>query len=186
VDGEGAGRRDQAQPVPGEAEVGPVDADLGVEPDLAVAGTDAAASKDSGRVRPRTVSAAVTATSWPDGRMRFAVKVMSGWLPMSKKSAERRCVSRRVFLVSMDAAAIVTVPLTWPSGETVPFPLTSRKTPFTGTRPMTLLVSLALDLAGSRAHSPARVPSFSSARTTGTVTCPDGASMTASLSYRTD
>jgi len=56
---------------------------------------------------------------------------MSGWLPLSKKSPERRCASRRAFFVSMDAAAIVTVPLTWPSADTVPFPLTSPKIPLT-------------------------------------------------------
>src|SRR5262245_5769054 len=37
LDGEGVVHRDRAQQVPGEAEVGPVDVDLGVEPDLAVA-----------------------------------------------------------------------------------------------------------------------------------------------------
>jgi hypothetical protein len=46
--------------------------------------------------------------------MPSVVKVMSGWSPQSKKSAERRCVSRRVFPVSMDAAVTVTVPLTSP------------------------------------------------------------------------
>jgi hypothetical protein len=80
---------------------------------------------------------------------------MSGLLPLSKKSAERRCVSRRMFCVSMDAAATVTVLLTSPSGKTVPFPLTSRKTPFTGARlHMLLLFSRMLDLRGSRTHSP--------------------------------
>ena len=44
-------------------------------------GADAAASKDRGRVRSRTVSAPVTATRWPDSRMPAAVKVMSGLLP---------------------------------------------------------------------------------------------------------
>jgi hypothetical protein len=63
-------------------------------------------------------------------------------------------VSRRVFFVSIDAVATVTVPLTWPSGETVPIPLTSRKTPLTGARPhMALLFSRMLGLRGSSAHS---------------------------------
>jgi len=35
------------------------------------------------------------------------------------------------FLVSMDAAATVTVPLTSPSADRVPFPLTSPKIPLT-------------------------------------------------------
>src|SRR5262245_17581778 len=112
---------------------------------------------------------------------------MSGLLPLSKKSAERRCVSRWVLLVSMDAAATVTVPLTWPVGETVPFPLTWRKTPFTGIRPhMFLLCSRMLDLRGSRTHSPARAPSFSRACSAGAVICPDGACMIVSLSHQTD
>ena len=37
MDGKGADLRDHAQHIPGDAEVGAVDADLGVEPDLAVA-----------------------------------------------------------------------------------------------------------------------------------------------------
>jgi hypothetical protein len=57
VDGEAVVHRRHAHQVPGEAEVGPVDVHLGVEPDLAVAGMDAAASNDRRRVRPRTVSA---------------------------------------------------------------------------------------------------------------------------------
>src|SRR5215470_7360678 len=111
---------------------------------------------------------------------------MSGWLPLSKKSAERRCVSRLAFLVSMDAAPTRTVPLTSPSAETVPFPLTSRKTPLTGTTPMDLLFSRMLDVRGSRTHSPARAPSASRARTPGAVDCPDSACMIVSLSHRTD
>jgi len=76
---------------------------MGVERDLAVTLTDTAASKDSGRVQSRTVSAPVTATPSPASRIPSAVKVMSGLLSLSRKSAERRCVSRRAFFVSMDA-----------------------------------------------------------------------------------
>jgi len=104
-------------------------------------------------------------------------------LPLSKKSVERRCVSRRVFFVSMEAAATVRVPLTSSSGETVPFPLTSRKTPFTAARPhMLLLFSRMLDVRGSRIQSPARAPSFSRACSAGAVICPDGACMIVSFS----
>src|SRR6202034_4731439 len=88
VDGHGAGHRGQAIRFPGEAEAGPVDAHLGVEPDFPLPGTDATASKDSGRVRPRTVSAPVTAAPWPEGRIPPA-KVMCGWLPLAKTSAAR-------------------------------------------------------------------------------------------------
>src|SRR5262245_40140294 len=112
---------------------------------------------------------------------------MSGWLPLSKKSAERRCLSRLLFFVSMDAAATVMAPLTSPVGETVPFPLTSRKTPFTGARPHRLLLfSRMLDLRGSRIHAPARAASFSRACSAGPVICPDGACIIVSLSHRTD
>src|SRR6516165_7431504 len=115
------------------------------------------------------------------------VKVMSGLLALSKKSAERRCLSRRAFLESMDAAATVRMPLTSPSGETVPLPLTSRKTPFTGTSPHILLFfSRMLDLPGSRTHSPARVPPFSRASSAGAVIWPDVACMFVPLSHRAD
>ena len=119
--------------------------------------------------------------------MPSAVKVMSGCLAVSKKSADRRCLSRRAFLVSIDAAATVTVPLTSPSGETVPLPLTSRKTPFTGTRPhMLRLFSWILDWPESRAHPPASAPPVSRASSAGAVTWPDGACMIDSLSHRSD
>ena len=92
-------------------------------------------------------------------------------------------MSRRAFFVSMDAAATVTVPLTAPSAQTVPFPLTLRKTPFTGVRPhMLLLFSPILDLIGSRAHSPASFPSFSRACSGGAFICPDGVRILASSS----
>ena len=62
VDAEGVVHRGHAHLVPDQAEVGPIDAGLGVEPDLAVAAwTETAASKDRGRVRSRAVSAPVTA-----------------------------------------------------------------------------------------------------------------------------
>jgi hypothetical protein len=53
------------------------------------------------------VSAPITATPWPEGRIPAAVKVMYRWLPLSKMSAKRRCVSYGVFLVSVEAAATV-------------------------------------------------------------------------------
>jgi hypothetical protein len=117
--------------------------------------------------------------------MPSAVKVMPGWLALSKKSAERRCWSRRALPVSMDAAATVTLPLTSPSGETVPCPLTSRKTPFTAARPhMLLLLSWMLELARSRTQSPASAPSSSRAPTAGAARCPDDACMMIPLSHR--
>lgn len=63
--------------------------------------------------------------------MPSAVKVMRGWVSVSKISAERRCLSRRVLPVSTEAVATARVPLTLPSVDTVPCPLTSRKAPFT-------------------------------------------------------
>ena len=61
ADREGVVHRGHAHLVPGQSEVGPVDAGLGAEPDLAVALDQTAASKDRGRVRSRAVSAPVTA-----------------------------------------------------------------------------------------------------------------------------
>jgi hypothetical protein len=89
---------------------------------------------------------------------------MSGWLALSKKSAERRCVSRLEFFVSMDAAPTVRMPLTPPDAVTVPFPLTWRNTPLTGARPhMPLLRSPIADLEGSRAQFPASAAPLRSA-----------------------
>jgi hypothetical protein len=64
--------------------------------------TAAVPSKVTGRARSRTLRMPVTVTPGPDGRIPSTVKVMSGWGPVSKKSAERRWVSRLVFLVSID------------------------------------------------------------------------------------
>src|SRR5579862_5240437 len=87
----------------------------------------------------------------------------------------------------MEAAATVSVPLTRPSEPTVPFPLTSLKTPFTRARPAMLAVfSRMLEARESSAHSPARVPSVSRACSGGAVIGPDGACMIASLSRRAD
>jgi hypothetical protein len=62
VDCVGVFIRGQAHQIPGGAEVGPVDADLGVKPDLAVALDGRRGIDEQGRVRARTVNAPVTAT----------------------------------------------------------------------------------------------------------------------------
>src|SRR5262249_45873758 len=73
----------------------------------------------------------------------------------------------------MEPAATVRVPLTLPSGATVPFPLASRNTPLTGASPhMLLLRSLMADLDVSRVQSPASAASVSSACSAGPVVCP--------------
>jgi hypothetical protein len=111
------------------------------------------------------------------------VKVMSGLLLLPEKSAERRCVPRWVFLVSMDAAATVTAP----SAQTVPFPPDfAEDAVHRNQARMGLLFSRMLDLRGSRIHSPASVPFFSGACSGGAVICPNGACMIVSLSHRTD
>src|SRR5690349_23338140 len=140
------------------------------------------ASKDTGRVWSRTVRLPVTLTPPLPGLMPSTVNVMSGWLAASKKSAERRCSSRFLFLVSTDRAATVMVPVTSPAADTVPFPVTSRKTPLTGASPhMLLLFSRTSDLAVSSVQVPARFPSCISAWSADDVSCPDGA-MCVSLS----
>ena len=148
---------------------------------ISPASTEAWASKVTGLVWSRTVRPPDTVTPWPEGVTWLTVKVMSGWVSLSKKSADRRCVSRLLFLVSTEAAATVTLPVTSPAGETVPCPVTWRKTPFTGTRPhMLLLFSPTVDLDESRVQDPARAASFSSACRSGVVACPDEAMMSSS------
>jgi hypothetical protein len=88
--------------------------------------------------------------------MPSTVQVMSGWLAMSKSLADRRSLSRILFFVSIDPAATVKVPVTWPAEVTVPLPVTSRKTPWSGRRAQVCLVSSRTwDLAGSRVQDPA-------------------------------
>ena len=118
----------------------------------------------------------MTRTPPSAGRTLSAAKVKSGWLATSKKSAERRCVSRREFFVSIDSAATVMTPLTSPAAVTVPFPLTWRKTPESGRSPhVCLVLSRTCDRAGSSVQDPASVPSCSSACSAGEVSCPDAA-----------
>ena len=159
--------------VPGQAEVRPVDLNLGVERYLAVAGGghrgvegdgpgavadgEAAGYGDALAGRPGLVNG--------EGDVGVGVAV--------EEVLERRCVSRLLFFVSIDAALKVMVPLASPVGETVPWPLTWRKTPFTGTRPHMLLDrSPTVDLDASKVQFPMSAASFSSACTS---ICPDGA-----------
>jgi benzoate membrane transport protein len=141
-----------------------------------------AAGRDSGRVCPRTVSVPASTAPGSRSRMPSAVKVMSWWWSLSKKSADRRWVSRRLFPVSRDAAAITRVPRTRPSGPTVPPPVIWPNRPFTGISPMTLDFSRTLDALGSRTHAPARLPLVSRPCSAGGASCPDDAGMVASLS----
>jgi len=80
-----------------------------------------------------------------------------------------------LFSVCTDRAATVIVPVTSPAADTVPFPVTWRKTPLTGTSPHTLvLFSRTSDLDASSTHDPASFPSCS-ARNADEVSCPDDA-----------
>jgi hypothetical protein len=112
-------RRRDAHPVPRQAEVSPVDLKLAVELHLAVGGGDLRVER-TGRVRLRTVSRPVTRTSPSAAVTPLAAKVKSGWLATSKKSAERRWLSRVEFLVSTEPAATVMTPLAFPAAVTVP------------------------------------------------------------------
>ena len=88
-----------------------------------------------------------------------ALNVMSGYLPTSKKSAERRWSSRFFMPVSTDAAATVIVPVASPAAEITAAPVTWLKTPLTLTRPHMLLVrSPTEDLAPSRVHASGELP----------------------------
>ena len=113
---------------------------------------------------PRTVRAPLTVTPSADGvTCSDGERDVRGTLATSKKSAERRCSSRFLFLVSIDLAATVIVPLASPAADTVPVPVISRNTPLTVARPhMLLLFSPISGLAASRAQFPASFPSRSS------------------------
>jgi hypothetical protein len=94
----------------------------GISPSSSTASsaTDTFATNDTGRVRPRTVRVPETCTPSPAGLAPSAAKVKFGWLSTSKKSAERRCLSRRALPVSSDPAPTVTAPVTAPAALTVP------------------------------------------------------------------
>ncbi len=84
----------------------------------------------------------------------------------------------------MEAAATVMAPLTSPAGETVPSPVTWRKTPLTRASPhMLLLRSATVDLDGSRVQDPASLASFSIACSVDAVFCPVGATPSSWLLY---
>src|SRR5580704_17124230 len=134
------------------------------------------ASKDTGRVCPRTVRLPVTRTPPLAGATASTAKVSSGWVATSKKAGDRRCLSRWLFLVSADSAATVTVPVTSPAAVTLPLPVTRWKTPCSGRSPQVCRVfSWTVDLAGSSVQDPVSVPSCRSACRAGEVSCPDGA-----------
>lgn len=104
---------------------------------------------------------------------------------MSKKSAERKCLSRLVFPVSIDAEAMVTVPVTSPVGDTVALPVTWRKMPFTLARPQIILFcSETVERDWSRLHSLASAGLVSSSCRATAVICSDGA-MVSSCGRRT-
>src|SRR5260370_10821893 len=122
------------------------------------------AGNEMGRLRSRTVRVPEIVTPSLAGTSVPTLKVIAGYFSVRKKSAERRWVSRFLFLVSSDAVASAMLPVTSPAGETVPLPSRSRKTPLTGTSPhMLLLRSVAADRAESSVQLPASEPSFSAA-----------------------
>jgi hypothetical protein len=87
-----------------------------------------------------------------------------------------RCLSRCGFLVSIDSAFTVMMPVASPAAVTVPFPLTWRKTPCRGRSPHVCLVSSRTSvLAGSSVQDPASLPSWSSACSAAGVSSSDAA-----------
>src|SRR4029453_1646544 len=145
MDGKGVVHGAHAHPIPDEAEVGPVDVDLGVEPNLAVA-PDRGRGIKGQRAGPAAHSQGAghghTATRRPD-RLRG----------------------------EGDVGIMGAVPMAW------------WKTPFTRTRPTTLLFSRMLDLRASRTHAPARAPCCSRACSAGTVIGSEGACTIRLLSF---
>ena len=78
---------------------------------------------------PAGLAAAVNAAS--EGLRTVVVEAVApGGQDLADHAAARgRCSSRLLFLVCTDRAATVIVPVTSPAADTVPFPVTWRKTP---------------------------------------------------------
>jgi hypothetical protein len=90
----------------------------------------------TGPMRPAADGQAAGHPDAPAGGLHAIDGVgMSEWLVMSKRLADRRSLSRILFLMAIDPAATVKVPVTWPAAVTVPLPVTWRKTPWSGRRP---------------------------------------------------
>src|ERR1700693_1269645 len=94
----------------------------------------------------------------PDGTTSDAEKLNIGYLLTSKKSAPRRCLSRRLFLVSIEVASTTSSPAMAPWSPTTPLPLTALKVPWTLAMPhIALVLNSTVVLFGSSCHVPAAV-----------------------------
>ena len=151
-----AGERDAVRAVLGVAEVEPSALPLCILPDgsrlaaatveqvaegLGMVAAPARSEYDLAIVGagPAGLAAAVNAAS--EGLRTVVVEAVApGGQDLTDHVAARgRCSSRLLFLVCTDRAATLIVPVTPPAADTVPFPVTWRKTPLTGTSPQTLL-----------------------------------------------
>lgn len=103
-----------------------------------------------------------SSSSGPAARAEVTVRTACGCLSAWKKSAERRCLSRCLFLVLSELASKLIRPVTVPSGLTVASPVMRSRVPRTVMTPQKCLTrNSARDCAGSSTQLPAAVPSAS-------------------------
>src|SRR4051812_18028002 len=120
---------------------------------------------DTDRLRPATSRLPSRTSPSGPAPSRCAVKTMYGCTVLLKKSAERRCLSRLAFLVSIDSVATFIVPVTPPSADAWPSPVTAPKLPLTGAMPhMLRLRSPMEERGGSRTQVPGSSPVLSKER----------------------
>src|ERR1700741_2713816 len=120
--------------------------------------------RGSGAVTPLTVKFARRSAALPSvGCTAVTTTLISPKRSTSKKSAERRCLSRRPMPVLSDAGRMSRRPKTAPLPVSCPSPLKSVKRPLTFTRPhMFLILKVIAERSGTMFHTPARSGSLSS------------------------
>src|SRR5271166_5584247 len=117
-----------------------------------------------GAVTPLIVKVARRSAALPlVGCTAVTTTLISAKRPTSKKSAERRCLSRRPMPVLSDAARMSRRPKTAPLPVSCPSPLNSVKRPLTFSRPhMFLTLKVMAERSGTMFHTPALSGSLSS------------------------
>jgi hypothetical protein len=145
-----------AEQVPAYTELLAVDRGLCRYPDRPVV------EHGDGRVKRQWVADALDVdigeqidVSPPEGVAAVTTTLIAGNFSTSKKSADRRWLSRLPFPVYSDAAVMSSRPNTAPVSVTWPSPLTSANWPLTVISPhIVLLLNVKLDRAGTRFQPP--------------------------------
>ena len=111
----------------------------------------------SAAATPLTVQVACRSAALPRvGCTPVTTTLISPKRSTSKKSAERRCLSRRPMPVFSEAARMLMLPETAPLAVSCPSPLNSVKRPLTLSRPhMFLTLNVMVERSGTRFHTPA-------------------------------